>query len=236
MPMSALVLGTSGDDGTSPCVLLESAGRRLLFNATEGLQRLSCEHQVKLHHGLDAILLGSLSPSATAGLPGLLLLLGDAGICSVHILGPIGTAALVTAFTPFVNARCRAIVSEVTGDEVCCWRGLQDIFTIPLASGPEHEARLRATEHWLGANSYCFPQQAPSVDVGFGCPPAKLARTVRGADGVCAAGESSSSSSSGGGSSSGGSSSSSGCCSRKIDIRNDRCNSVCVTKIKFHAN
>ena len=34
--------------------------------------------------------------SRTAGLPGLLLLLGDAGICSVHILGPIGTAALET--------------------------------------------------------------------------------------------------------------------------------------------
>ena len=73
---TALVLGT-GVDGTTPCVLLEDGPHRLLLNATEGLQRLAGEHRLKLHRGLDAVLLSSLEPTAVAGLPGLLLTLAQ---------------------------------------------------------------------------------------------------------------------------------------------------------------
>ena len=75
---TALVLGT-GVDGTTPCVLLEDGPHRLLLNATEGLQRLAGEHRLKLHRGLDAVMLSSLEPMAVAGLPGLLLTLAQAG-------------------------------------------------------------------------------------------------------------------------------------------------------------
>ena len=63
--MSALVLG-SGDDGTTPSLLLQHRDHRLLINASEALQRLSCEHHLKLHRGLDGILLSSLEPTAVA--------------------------------------------------------------------------------------------------------------------------------------------------------------------------
>ena len=58
------------DAGPSSCVLLQlSSGRRLLLNACEGLQRLSCERGLRLHRDLDGVVLCSLSPSAVAGLP-----------------------------------------------------------------------------------------------------------------------------------------------------------------------
>ena len=90
--MSTQLLGT-GVDGTTPCALLSLAdGSRLLLNASEGLQRLASEHRLRLHRGLDAVLLTSVSPLAAAGLPGLLLTLAQKGAAAVHICGPPGTA------------------------------------------------------------------------------------------------------------------------------------------------
>ena len=93
--MSTQLLGT-GVDGTTPCALLSLAdGSPLLLNASEGLQRLASEHQLRLHRALDAVLLTSVSPLAAAGLPGLLLTLAQKGAAAVHICGPPGTASLV---------------------------------------------------------------------------------------------------------------------------------------------
>ena len=59
--MSTQLLGT-GVDGTTPCALLSLAdGSRLLLNASEGLQRLASEHRLRLHRGLDAVLLHELN-------------------------------------------------------------------------------------------------------------------------------------------------------------------------------
>ena len=154
--MRATLIGT-GDDGTTPCVLLEDGKRRLLINASEGLQRLSFEHALRLHRDLDAVLLSSLAPTAVAGLPGLLLLMGDAGVASVHVLGPIGTASLVRSFSAFVQPRTHILVSELTGDEVISWRGHTDIFGLPLERGAAHEAQACAVEHWITANGGRFP-------------------------------------------------------------------------------
>ena len=154
----ATLLGT-GDDGTTPCVLLEDGKRRLLINASEGLQRLSFEHALRLHRDLDAVLLSSLAPTAVAGLPGLLLLMGDAGVASVHVLGPIGTASLVRSFSAFVQPRTHILVSELTGDEVISWRGHTDIFGLPLERGAAHEAQACAAERWITANGGCFPHR-----------------------------------------------------------------------------
>lgn len=154
----ATLLGT-GDDGTTPCVLLEDGKRRLLINASEGLQRLSFEHALRLHRDLDGVLLSSLAPTAVAGLPGLLLLMGDAGVASVHVFGPIGTASLVRSFSAFVQPRTHILVSELTGDEVISWRGHTDIFGLPLERGAAHEAQACAAERWITANGGYFPHR-----------------------------------------------------------------------------
>jgi hypothetical protein len=159
MSMSRATLLGTGDDGTTPCVLLEDGKRRLLINASEGLQRLSFEHALRLHRDLDAVLLSSLAPTAVAGLPGLLLLMGDAGVASVHVLGPIGTASLVRSFSAFVQPRTHILVSELTGDEVISWRGHTDIFGLPLERGAAHEAQACAAERWIAANGGCFPHR-----------------------------------------------------------------------------
>jgi len=159
MSMSRATLLGTGDDGTTPCVLLEDGKRRLLINASEGLQRLSFEHALRLHRDLDAVLLSSLAPTAVAGLPGLLLLMGDAGVASVHVLGPIGTASLVRSFSAFVQPRTHILVSELTGDEVISWRGHTDIFGLPLERGAAHEAQACAAGRWITANGGCFPHR-----------------------------------------------------------------------------
>ena len=105
---TALVLGT-GVDGTTPCVLLEDGPHRLLLNATEGLQRLAGEHRLKLHRGLDAVLLSSLEPTAVAGLPGLLLTLAQAGVARLHVCGPPGTAAYLSTLRPFARTGTMAV-------------------------------------------------------------------------------------------------------------------------------
>ena len=60
------------DAGPSSCVLLQlsSGRRRLLLNACEGLQRLSCERGLRLHRDLDGVVLCSLSPSAVEAMAG----------------------------------------------------------------------------------------------------------------------------------------------------------------------
>ena len=91
-PSFVRVLG-SGHDGTSPCALLELDARAVLLNATEGLQRLESEHHLKLHRRLDAVVLSSLRPWATAGLPGLLITLAKRGRPRLDIFGPPGAPA-----------------------------------------------------------------------------------------------------------------------------------------------
>ena len=111
-----LILGTGSDGSTSPCILLTCprTGGKLLLNCTECLQRLSCEHGLKLHRDLDGVLLTSLEPSAVAGLPGLLLLMGDAGIARVHVFGPRGTADFVRSLTRFVQPRTQTQTTLAT--------------------------------------------------------------------------------------------------------------------------
>ena len=132
--MSTQLLGT-GVDGTTPCALLSLAdGSRLLLNASEGLQRLASEHRLRLHRGLDAVLLTSVSPLAAAGLPGLLLTLAQKGAAAVHICGPPGTASLVRSLRPFANtASLQLHVVELTGGECVAWRGRVRIVALPVA-------------------------------------------------------------------------------------------------------
>lgn len=118
-----LIVGT-GDDGTTPCALLHGrGGRRLLVNASEGLQRLSAEHKLKLHRGLDAVLLTSLSPWAVAGLPGLLLTLAHSGTERIAVLGPPGVDCYIRSLRFFARLERLAIQTvELDGGATLTWR------------------------------------------------------------------------------------------------------------------
>ena len=142
------LIGT-GADGTSPCAMLTliANGRRVLLNATEGLQRLSMEHGLRLHRDLDAVVLSSLRPDAVAGLPGLLLLMGDSGIPNLHVIGPPGTANFVRSLSRFVQPRTLVLASETAGDEAISWHGLVDIFALPV-NGTAASA-TGAARRWL---------------------------------------------------------------------------------------
>ena len=136
MAPTALVLGT-GVDGTTPCVLLEDGPHRLLLNATEGLQRLAGEHRLKLHRGLDAVLLSSLEPMAVAGLPGLLLTLAQAGVARLHVCGPPGTAAYLSTLRPFARTGTMAVqATELDGSACVLWRARLRVLVLPVAEAP----------------------------------------------------------------------------------------------------
>ena len=140
MAPTALVLGT-GVDGTTPCVLLEDGPHRLLLNATEGLQRLAGEHRLKLHRGLDAVLLSSLEPMAVAGLPGLLLTLAQAGVARLHVCGPPGTAAYLSTLRPFARTGTMAVqATELDGSACVLWRARLRVLVLPVAEAPVAEA------------------------------------------------------------------------------------------------
>ena len=140
MAPTALVLGT-GVDGTTPCVLLEDGPHRLLLNATEGLQRLAGEHRLKLHRGLDAVLLSSLEPMAVAGLPGLLLTLAQAGVARLHVCGPPGTAAYLSTLRPFARTGTMAVqATELDGSACVLWRARLRVLVLPVAEAPVADA------------------------------------------------------------------------------------------------
>lgn len=170
--MNVTLLGT-GDDGTSPCVLIEAGGRRLLLNATEGLQRLSFDRGLRIHRDLDAVLLSSLDPAATAGLAGLLLTMADAGVACLRVFGPPGTAQLLRSLLPFIRREPQLLPFELSADEALEWIGGLRIFVLPVAASGACEEQSRLARQWIAARGH------PTVDESDGGPPlAKRARTV----------------------------------------------------------
>ena len=161
--LKAILLGT-GDDGTSPCVLLESGGRRLLINATEGLQRLSFDRALRIHRDLDAILLSSIEPTSTAGLPGLFLLMADAGVACVRVFGPTGTAQLLRSFLPFIKKDLKLLPFELTADEALEWAGGLRVFALPVAAPEAASRSTKAAQRWLTtlASTYANSSERPA--------------------------------------------------------------------------
>jgi len=138
--MDVTILG-SGDDGTTPCALLELGERRLLLNASEGLQRLASEHQLKLTRGLDAVLLCSLEPVAIAGLAGLLITLAKAGVGTLTVAGPPGVATLLSSLNIFARSDpMRVTALELEGRSYLYWHAGATVFALPVAGGERSEA------------------------------------------------------------------------------------------------
>ena len=162
---TACVLG-SGVDGTTPCLLLEYGGWRLLLNATEGLQRLAGEHRLKLHRGLDAVVLCSLEPIAVAGLPGLLLTLAQSGVARLRVCGPPGTAAFLQTLRPFTRigegaGRLQLETSELDGNACLVWRERLRLIVLPMAVAHDQQPAARAADQpdlsWLSGGAPQLP-------------------------------------------------------------------------------
>ena len=120
-------------------------------------------------------MLSSLEPAAVAGLPGLLLLMGDAGVARICILGPPGTVAFIRSLTTFVQQRTLVVASELSGDEVIHWRNHFAIYSVPLRSAP-----TAAVTNWLERVDFQLPcrlrraaQRRQRCDFMSASPPAK---------------------------------------------------------------
>lgn len=130
---------------------------RMLFNVSEGVQRLACQYRLKVSpNRLSAIILTRLDWECFGGLPGLILTMGDTArllndeVCRpLRIIGPRGLAHAIAAMRPFLHRRDFAVdVTEVcTGDDssscddgISHWRDEQadiDVWFLQLHSKKE---------------------------------------------------------------------------------------------------
>jgi len=108
----ARVVG-AGADGVGPGVLLSARARpreqpggvsrsarplaQYLLGCPEGFARMVLEHRARPGGGLRAVVIPSLAPCRSGGLPGLLLRLSSDGHAGVRVLGPPGCPAQVLA-------------------------------------------------------------------------------------------------------------------------------------------
>ena len=75
-----------------------------LINVGESLQRFCMDNNIKLSK-LNTIMVSSLSPHHTSGLPGLIIALSGLGLAEVNIIGPPGLDSYVNATKAFANRR-----------------------------------------------------------------------------------------------------------------------------------
>ena len=108
---------------------------RMLFNVSEGVQRLACQYRLKVSpNRISALVLTRLDWECFGGLPGLILTMGDTARLindeaskPLKIIGPKGLAHAIAAMRPFLNRRDFAVdVTEVCAgearEEICHWR------------------------------------------------------------------------------------------------------------------
>lgn len=71
---------------SSACVAVFTDSHRILFNCSEGIQRLCVEHKVRLSK-IRALCFTDFSPQNCLGLPGLALTAADAGNTNIRVAG-----------------------------------------------------------------------------------------------------------------------------------------------------
>eukprot|EP00741_Cyanophora_paradoxa_P019588 tig00021133_g18909.t1 len=95
------VLGTDTADTTPGCFLFTDR-QRYLFNVGENTQRFCLEHGVrptKINH----VFLSDITPESSAGLPGMLLTIADAGATQLQVHGPRNTERFLQATRYFMQ-------------------------------------------------------------------------------------------------------------------------------------
>ena len=84
-------------------------------------------------------------------------MLGDAGVASLQVFGPPGTADFVRSLTRFVLPRTLVVAGELSGEQAACWRGVVDVFALPLT----RDAPTRAADIWLAQHGNQLPRRPP---------------------------------------------------------------------------
>ena len=133
------VLGAGSRECASHSLYFFLDQHRMLFNVSEGLQRLATQHRLKIApNKMSAVFLTRLDWECFGGLPGLILTMGDTarlseGSSVLRIVGPKHTKHAVAAMRPFLHRRdfcveveelCTSESSDSDGKEVSIshWR------------------------------------------------------------------------------------------------------------------
>ena len=105
------VLGAGSRECASHSLYFFLDQHRMLFNVSEGLQRLATQHRLKIApNKMSAVFLTRLDWECFGGLPGLILTMGDTarlseGSSVLRIVGPKHTKHAVAAMRPFLHRR-----------------------------------------------------------------------------------------------------------------------------------
>lgn len=102
------ILGAGTVDGGAYSSLLFFDSHRYLFNASEGIQRLSTEYQIRISK-INAIFISTLDWNHIGGLPGLICTLADVlhqqeeNHDEISIIGPLGLKECISSMKNFIN-------------------------------------------------------------------------------------------------------------------------------------
>lgn len=131
------VLGAGSRECASHSLYYFLEQNRIIFNASEGLQRLATQHRLKIApNKMNAVLLTRLDWECFGGLPGLILTMGDTARLvpdknnnessngAFRIVGPRNSKHALAAMRPFLHRRDFSVeVEELCVDEaISYWR------------------------------------------------------------------------------------------------------------------
>ena len=166
------ILGT-GSSEVSPTVFLFTETNRYLFNCSEGLQTISCEHSVKYSKLLRNVFLTRLNWENVGGLPGLCMSLNDSErnrekekrakdkevYTGVSVFGPTGLHEFRSASEAFINNEYSKIKVHTCPD-----------IHSPLVYNDD-DIKVEGYEIFSGENSSTEPSQRKPLDDDFCEPP-----------------------------------------------------------------
>ena len=158
------VLSVDGlDSGAVLFVATET--ERLLFNCSEGTQRLCVEHKVRLSK-LSSIFMTDISHETTGGLPGLCLTLADAGRRSVSIWGPKGLNNIWETASTFCRRDSISISVEEQSES--------------LQSKSYSFSGLDVSSLYVGSSHLCYVCTTPRLQGKFNIEKAKQLNVPKG--------------------------------------------------------
>lgn len=149
------VLGAGSRECASQSLYYFLEQNRMLFNVSEGLQRLATQHRLKIApNKMSAVFLTRLDWECFGGLPGLILTMGDtarlanssedcsSGTGILRIVGPRHSKHAIAAMRPFLHRRDFTVeVEELCVDgQISHWRDSKvdvDVWAFELSESKE---------------------------------------------------------------------------------------------------
>lgn len=151
------VLGAGSRESASHSIYYFLEQNRMLFNVSEGLQRLATQHRLKIApNKMNAVFLTRLDWECFGGLPGLILTMGDTarlvsdsdGGGILRIVGPRHAKHALAAMRPFLHRRDFSVeVEELCVDEaISHWRDAKADVNVWAMEISEKETGLEPEE------------------------------------------------------------------------------------------